>query len=384
MFNEVMGMGEGLAAKKPAEDFPKSSHFHGGPPFNGLGFPRKAERTAKDNSLQWQRGRHLTWNAMVISGCRTFYVAFQSFNPKKRGKAAYPGCSNLWVFSLRVPFPKTTPKDQTHNRTRQARKTSSWFSKRSPWSGLGRGGRCWFRVGPQNDELLDFKIMKSRLLYRTSTPAKFELFTASNLHTPKRPPRWWVPRSSSVWEPKNLKFIVASKTKKLKYPKSGPKSSKIVFFCENLGLWSTKKRPSKGFWDFHGGVVETSHLEWSIHLHTSAPPSTEKKSLDSPVGTGNSVVFRVFFPSKATRKPTNIIVHLCKIIGFNTNWGRPAIYFLRSFSPQKPLSDPLISWRKSLSTGKYSRASLLRSACFLFFFVFFPSESPWKMVVFIL
>lgn len=282
MFNEVMGMGEGLAAKKPAEDFPKSSHFHGGPPFNGLGFPRKAERTAKDNSLQWQRGRHLTWNAMVISGCRTFYVAFQSFNPKKRGKAAYPGCSNLWVFSLRVPFPKTTPKDQTHNRTRQARKTSSWFSKRSPLLGLGRGGKCWFRVGPQNDELLDFKIMKSRLLYRTSTPAKFELFTASNLHTPKRPPRWWVPRSSSVWEPKNLKFIVASKTKKLKYPKSGPKSSIIMlaFFCENLGLWSTKKGLPKDFfrWWSCGFFASLLHLlrlrkrAWTHLVGTGVPP----------------------------------------------------------------------------------------------------------------
>ena len=270
MFNEVMGMGEGLAAKKPAEDFPKSSHFHGGPPFNGLGFPRKAERTAKDNSLQWQRGRHLTWNAMVISGCRTFYVAFQSFNPKKRGKAAYPGCSNLWVFSLRVPFPKTTPKDQTHNRTRQARKTSSWFSKRSPWSGLGRGGRCWFRVGPQNDELLDFKIMKSRLLYRTSTPAKFELFTASNLHTPKRPPRWWVPRSSSVWEPKNLKFIVASKTKKLKYPKSGPKSSKIVFFVKIWDFDPQKKGLPKDFFRWWScGFFASWVIDPSSHFCTS-------------------------------------------------------------------------------------------------------------------
>ena len=157
----------------------------------------------------------------------------------------------------------------------------------------------------------------------------------------------------------------------------------VGFFWKS-GTLIHKKRPSKGFWDFHGGFVETSHLEWSIHHHTSAPPSTEKKSLDSPVGTGNSVVFLGFFPSKATRKPTNI-VHLCKIIGFTQiGAARPSINFFARFLPRNLYRIHLISWRKSLSTGKYSRASLLRSACFLFFFVFFPSESPWKMVVFIL
>ena len=93
---------------------------------------------------------------MVISGCHT--LCCNSIIQSQKTIGSYPE-SNLF-FHFESPFPKHS-KDQTHNRTRQARKTSSWFSKRSPYC-PSVGGRCWFRVlleGPQNDESLDVKII---------------------------------------------------------------------------------------------------------------------------------------------------------------------------------------------------------------------------------